>query len=435
MAIPRFFCPEPLQAHAATVLPEHIAHHAVRVLRLKPGAPIVLFDGRGGQYPALLRMEGRLALADVGEYEFTDTELAGRITLVQGIASGDKMDWIVEKAVELGAVAIQPIAARRSVLQLSGDRLEKRLTHWRRVAQAAAEQSGRNRLMAVNPPLPLQSWLESAAPDPASTLLCDPEAGQPLAEALKNVKSELALLIGPAAFWQPRAAHGNRRPRADRRQHSPAGVGLASRILPAALRRPSHDISRQLLVITRSILPRRPARLGIGVFARMLHHEAEQALVVGGEFRNIAADLNDCLGVFLERGVARMQPMEPQEQAIAVVEHGIAQTVIERVEVAPEILRKVDRLDDCPQDSGTAARPVAIDDEGGHAGLLRRGKRLGLRNGRIDQTAFLQFHLQRLRLAHCCVSLKNAFTSSTRLMLSARPRRISAWVKLASNNK
>jgi len=201
MAIPRFFCPEPLQARAAIVLPESIAHHAVRVLRLKPGAPIVLFDGQGGQYPALLRMEGRQALADVGEQELADTELAGRITLVQGIASGDKMDWIVEKAVELGAVAIQPIAARRSVLQLSGDRLEKRLTHWRRVAQAAAEQSGRNRLMAVNPPLPLQSWLESVAPDPDSTLLCDPDAGRPLAEALKKVKSELALLVGPEGGW------------------------------------------------------------------------------------------------------------------------------------------------------------------------------------------------------------------------------------------
>ncbi|CFN95225.1 16S ribosomal RNA methyltransferase RsmE [Bordetella pertussis] len=162
MSLPRFYCDARLAPGECVALPEALAHHAVRVLRLRAGAALVLFDGAGGEYPATLEIEGKAAWAQLGAHVPREAELPGRITLVQGLPAGDKMDWVVEKAVELGAWRVSPIAAQRSVLQLNGARAEKRLAHWQRIAQAAAEQCGRNRLMAVDAPQALAAWLAQA---------------------------------------------------------------------------------------------------------------------------------------------------------------------------------------------------------------------------------------------------------------------------------
>ncbi len=203
MSIPRFFISAPITDGANLVLPESVAHHALRVLRLPPGSTIVLFNGQGGAWQATLTAQGKQGLAQITGFDPSDTELPGRVTLVQGIASGDKMDWIVEKAVELGAHTIAPIAAQRSVLRLSGERLEKRLAHWRRIAQAACEQCGRNQLPTVQAPVTLAQWLA----DPANTgmlrLLCHPDAADTLHSALPAPPSSapLALLVGPEGGW------------------------------------------------------------------------------------------------------------------------------------------------------------------------------------------------------------------------------------------
>ena len=105
---------------ARIALPDALAHHALRVLRLRAGEAIVLFDGKGGEYPAVLETEGKTGYAQLGPFNPREAEPAGRITLVQGLPSGDKMDWVIEKAVELGAVRVVPVAAQRSVLQLTG---------------------------------------------------------------------------------------------------------------------------------------------------------------------------------------------------------------------------------------------------------------------------------------------------------------------------
>src|SRR5690606_28465519 len=118
-----------------------------------------LFDGAGGEYAATLQSEGKAAWADTTDFVPIERELPGHITLLQGMASGDKMDWIVEKAVEMGISRIVPIAAQRSVLQLSGPRLEKRLQHWQRITSAASEQCGRTRLMFVDAPATLAQAL------------------------------------------------------------------------------------------------------------------------------------------------------------------------------------------------------------------------------------------------------------------------------------
>ena len=200
MSPPRFFCETPLDAGGCIELPAALAHHALRVLRLADGAPVVLFDGRGGQYPATLRVEGRRALAELGAHDAIDSELRGRLVLIQGLASGDKMDWIVEKAVELGVAELRPVAAERSVLRLSGPRLDKRLDHWRAIARAASEQCGRNRLMVVQPPAPLAACLESVG---GPALFCHPEGPLDFRAALADVQDRLTLMVGPEGGWSP----------------------------------------------------------------------------------------------------------------------------------------------------------------------------------------------------------------------------------------
>lgn len=204
MSSPRFFHSGPLAAHTTIALPDAQAHHAIRVLRLKPDAPITLFDGRGGEYPARLIIDGKRGYAALGGHMAADAEIAGRITLVQGIASGDKMDWIIEKAVELGATAVAPVFAQRSVLQLSGERLRKRLEHWRRVAQAASEQCGRNRLLQLHEPCSLSQYLAQAGPSGATRLVCQPAASLSLAQALADADragADITLLVGPEGGW------------------------------------------------------------------------------------------------------------------------------------------------------------------------------------------------------------------------------------------
>ena len=200
--MPRFYCSVPLDAHQTIELPPELAHHAVRVLRLKTGAPLILFDGRGGQYPATLAVDGKKSYATLGAHCAAEAELDGDITLAQGIASADKMDWIVEKAVELGARRLVPIAAHRSLLQLSGERLEKRLAHWNRIARSASEQCGRNRVMPVAAPLPLRDCLAQLDFNAdGQGLFCHPDAPRTLAGSLRAGVSRLTLFVGPEGGW------------------------------------------------------------------------------------------------------------------------------------------------------------------------------------------------------------------------------------------
>ena len=225
MPIYRFYCPCELQTNTTITLPDDVSHHALRVLRLKRGSTIRLFNGQGGWYAATLESEGKTALASITQHYAEEAELKGRITLVQGIASGDKMDWIVEKAVELGVTEFIPIAARRSVLQLSGERLNKRMQHWQRVIKSASEQCGRNRLMQLHPVSALGDYLGNAyALAHDKRLFCHPDANLSLAEALCPAPEMLTLLVGPEGGWSEEE-------RALARQHSLTAVQFGRRVL------------------------------------------------------------------------------------------------------------------------------------------------------------------------------------------------------------
>lgn len=151
MALPRFFCPIPLANNSLIDLPAEAAHHAGRALRLREGVRISLFNGNGGEYQGFLRFNNGVAQAEIDTFIADNRTLPGHITLIQALAAGDKMDWIIEKAVEIGVTRFIPVAAERSVLQLSGNRLEKRQQHWQAIVQSACEQSGRNILMELWP--------------------------------------------------------------------------------------------------------------------------------------------------------------------------------------------------------------------------------------------------------------------------------------------
>lgn len=201
MNLPRFYCREALSPGAHVELPEPVARHAVRVLRLPPGAPMILFDGRGGEYLAHIeRIERDRVYAELAAWRDIERESPLRVTLVQALQAGEKMDFTIQKAVELGIRDIVPVESRRSVMRLAGERAAKRGAHWQGVVASACEQCGRNQVPIVAPLEKLERWL--ARPAPAGLrLMLAPDAEQTLAEI--PPASEVQLLIGAEGGLDP----------------------------------------------------------------------------------------------------------------------------------------------------------------------------------------------------------------------------------------
>ncbi|MCX8086249.1 MAG: 16S rRNA (uracil(1498)-N(3))-methyltransferase [Rhodocyclaceae bacterium] len=200
--IPRFHCSPPLSPGALVTLPEGAAHHALRVLRMKSGDRLVLFDGQGGEWQATLKVgAGGTAQALIDAFNDVERESPLAITLAQALPAGDKMDWIVEKCVELGVAAIQPLAAKRSVMRLSAERMARRLAHWNAIAAAACEQCGRNRVPTVAPVLDLPQYLAQAAAHNALSLIMVPDGAQRL-ETFSRPSGPVIVLVGPEGGWE-----------------------------------------------------------------------------------------------------------------------------------------------------------------------------------------------------------------------------------------
>lgn len=160
MTIPRFHVAIPLAVGHTCTLPREATRHALRALRLRQGDRITLFNGNGGEYAAqLVTAREPEAEAQVLSFDAREAELDWPVTIAQGLASGDRMDWTVEKSVELGASAIVPLAMARSVTRLDGARADARRAHWQKIAVAASEQCGRNRIAEIEPVVPLGEWL------------------------------------------------------------------------------------------------------------------------------------------------------------------------------------------------------------------------------------------------------------------------------------
>jgi 16S rRNA (uracil1498-N3)-methyltransferase len=199
VAEPRFFVDMALAARRVVALPAAVAHHARHVLRLRPGAPIVLFDGRGGEYRATLGEDGS---AEVVHHVAIERESPLALTLLQGWIATDKLEWVVEKAVELGAARIALAPCGRSVVRLEGARLAKRVERLREVAVAACCQSGRNRIPAVQAHESLATALDACRGSGAALLL-DPGATEPLLDAARAGGDAMALAVGPEGGFEP----------------------------------------------------------------------------------------------------------------------------------------------------------------------------------------------------------------------------------------
>lgn len=201
MGVPRIHCDLKLGPGAQFALDADAAQHVAKSLRLKAGDAIVVFDGRGGEYEAALtRVDRDRVDVKVGAVREPGCESSLAIGLVQGIPEADKMDWIIQKATELGVGWIQPITCERSVVRLSGERAARREAHWRRVAIAAAEQCGRTRVPEVRPTLGFMSWV--AVPAEIARWSLDPSAA-PISSQ-PPVTAPMELLVGPEGGFAER---------------------------------------------------------------------------------------------------------------------------------------------------------------------------------------------------------------------------------------
>jgi 16S rRNA (uracil1498-N3)-methyltransferase len=190
----RIFCDLRLGPGAQFALAPDAAQHVGKALRLKPGDAITVFDGRGGEYGAVIqRMDREHVDVKTGAFDPVEREAPVAVGLVQGLPEADKMDWIIQKATELGVAWIQPVTCDRSVVRLAGDRAARREAHWRRVAIAACEQCGRNRIPEVRPTLAFPNWL--TLPSEAARWMLAP--GAPPLAGRAAPAGPVELLIGP----------------------------------------------------------------------------------------------------------------------------------------------------------------------------------------------------------------------------------------------
>ena len=204
--MPRFYCPVPLQVGQRVSLPDAVTRHAIGALRLREGDAVTLFNGDGYEYDGVLAAHASLKEAGVQllASQLADRESPLRVTLAQGISSGDRMDITLQKSVEMGVMAIQPLNMRRSIVRLSGDKLEKRRAHWQAVVVSACEQCGRNVVPEVLPILDFADWRRAQNVTSGLLLLLDPEAESslPNLNALER-GSAVTLLAGPEGGFDP----------------------------------------------------------------------------------------------------------------------------------------------------------------------------------------------------------------------------------------
>ena len=200
--MPRFHCPAPLHTGLALALPAGAARH-VQVLRLQPGDVITLFNGEGGEFDATVTRMGRSDVeVEVGAHRPVEREAARAVHLLAGITANDRMDWLVEKATELGVASITPMAAERSVLKLKGERADKKLAHWQGVAVAAAEQCGRNRVPTIHPAVNLKEWLAQPTVEAERWVLSLAPGTQAVA-AVNSGTRPVLVLSGPEGGLAP----------------------------------------------------------------------------------------------------------------------------------------------------------------------------------------------------------------------------------------
>ena len=204
MRVIRCFVDAALSPGARVVLPESAAGHLVRVLRLREGDDCVLFNGDGNDHAARISAAGkREVVVEILSTQAVTNESPLAITLVQGIARGEKMDLILQKATELGVARFMPVLAERTEVKLDAERSAKRMAHWSSVIESACEQSGRARVPALNAPAALSAAAGSLSEE-ATKLILDPQGEHSLQSLAAPAAANVAIAIGPEGGWSPR---------------------------------------------------------------------------------------------------------------------------------------------------------------------------------------------------------------------------------------
>jgi len=197
MRIPRVHIAQTLSAGHQVLLPEQAGEHIARVLRLERGHPLILFNGDGREYDAtLVSLAKRAVSAEVVATRFVDRESPLPLTLAQGIARGEKMDWILQKATELGVARIVPLVTERTEVKLDEERVVRRMLHWTSVIAGACEQSGRTRLRQRDPPQRIEHWLETLV-DRSDLRLALTPGGGVTPRTLPAMSQGAILCVGP----------------------------------------------------------------------------------------------------------------------------------------------------------------------------------------------------------------------------------------------
>lgn len=197
MRLTRVHIPGPLVSGSRQTIEGDAANHIARVLRLEPGHPLIVFDGRGSEYAAQIEAIRKGAVViDVRERSDSDRESPLSLTLAQGVSRGERMDWVVQKATELGVTRIIPVLTERTVVKMDARQAERRLQHWRGIAIAACEQSGRTRVPDIAAPVTLQDFLGRNTGAQASRLLLSP-TGTLRIKDLRPPAGGALVLIGP----------------------------------------------------------------------------------------------------------------------------------------------------------------------------------------------------------------------------------------------
>ncbi|MBH2503381.1 16S rRNA (uracil(1498)-N(3))-methyltransferase [Neisseria meningitidis] len=197
--MPRFYLPENLSVGQTVALPDNIVRH-LNVLRVRPNENITLFDGKGKAHAARLTvLEKRRAEAEILHEDTTDNESPLNITLIQSISSGDRMDFTLQKSVELGVTAIQPVISERCIVRLDGERAAKRLARWQEIVISACEQSGRN---TVPPVLPIIGYREALdkMPSESTKLIMSINRARKLAD-IRQPSGAIVFMVGPEGGW------------------------------------------------------------------------------------------------------------------------------------------------------------------------------------------------------------------------------------------
>lgn len=195
--IPRIYLPMPLKIEEAIIAPEKIAHYLTHVLRQKNGDPIIVFNGEGGEYEAIIELQKKKITLKINAYHSIDRESACVIHLGQSLVRGDRMDFVIQKATELGVTSITPLISEYSVVKLTEARSQKKMLHWNNIAISASEQCGRTKVPTIYPPISLEEWVLS--PFSGTSIIFDIASKESCRNLVKDLNFRIA--IGPESGW------------------------------------------------------------------------------------------------------------------------------------------------------------------------------------------------------------------------------------------